>query len=727
MPEAAPQDLRDIGILAHVDAGKTSLSERLLFVSGSIRSAGDIDEGTTTTDYLEVERERGITVKAAAAHLEWRRRGPPDLPPTRINLIDTPGHIDFSSEVGRSLRALDGVVVLVCGVAGVQSRTEVLYRACVRRGVSRLAFVNKMDRRGASFERALGDLSRILDPGVVAIQLPWGEGEGFRGVVDLVEMRALDFTATGGADPRGSSVPVPPELAEAARLARGALVEALADGSGEGLEAAGLMEDFVSGRESPPERVRAALRAAVLAGRLTPALCGSAFADGSAALLLDAVADYLPSPAEAARPPARLTGRGIGPGVAEVSPLPGDPFSALAFKTAVDPSLGRLSWVRVRSGRVAAGDRVLDAGTGALVRVTRVFGIQADRLEAVDSAVDGDIVALALGSGPGKGGPGLEGAGATGSTLCDPGRPLLYESIRFGEPVVSVALEPRTAEDGGRLRSGAAALADEDPSIRVREDPQTGRVELLGMGELQLEVAVERLQREHGARVRAGAPRVSYRERLSGRASALEDFDRDLGGERARASVGLRIAPSGAEGAAEARVEGLVIEADPGLRAPASALEAARRGAEAALSVGPSAGFPLEGARVVIERIALPGGPGSGPGRTALRAAEIAASLAAGRALKEAGTRIVEPVMLLEIAVPESYLGAAAAAVTGRGGRVESVDAAPEGVRLLAGAAPLRCLFGFANELRSCTEGRAEYSARFARYESVPDSALAGI
>lgn len=693
MSDSPRRGLRDIGILAHIDAGKTSLTERLLFVSGRIRQAGDIEEGTTATDYLDVERERGITVKAAAANLRWGA--------LRINLIDTPGHVDFSSEVGRSLRALDGAVVLVCAVAGVQSRTEALYRACARRGVARLAFVNKMDRRGASFERALADFSRILDPGAMAIQLPWGEGEAFRGVVDLIEMRAHDFGAPAVAG-TAAGLPVPPELAEGAARARSRLVESLAEGEPD------ILEDFVAGRETAPERLKAALRKAVIAGRATPLLCGSAFSDASAALLLDAVADYLPAPDEAARPEGTDPATG-----ARFAPGPGDPFSGLVFKTAGDPSFGRLSWLRVRSGKVAAGDRVLDVGAGKLVRITRIFGIQADRLEAEAEAADGDIVALALGVARAGGPVGVAGVGDTGSTLCDPSRPILYESIGFGEPVVSLALEPRTREDGERLRSGAAALAEEDPSIRIREDPQTGRVELSGMGELHLEVAASRLAGDFGARFRVGKPRVAYRELLESASSAEEVFDRDLGGERARANVVLRLGPG-------SEPTGFSFAAEPALRAAPALIEAARRGAEAALSVGPTAGFPLESARVVLERLALPGGSLSSPGRLAERAVEIAASLAAGRALRGAGTRVVEPVMRIEMSVPEDFLGAAAAAVSGRGGRIESMDSAPGGGSVICGAAPLRCLFGFAGELRSATEGRVEYAARLLRFEPVP-------
>jgi elongation factor G len=743
MPVPAPRPIRNIGILAHIDAGKTSLTERILYVSGRLRLAGDIDEGTTATDYLDVERERGITVKAAAAHLEWRRGASPNeaspnaAPPAgrdegalRINLIDTPGHVDFSSEVDRSLRALDGAVVLLCAVAGVQSRTETLFRACVRRGAARLAFVNKMDRKGASFRRAFDDLARILDPNAVAIHLPWGEGESFRGIVDLVEMKAYDFGAGAGASasarpeggrdgavPRPLARPVPPELERAAAEARSALVEALASraGAAEGGSgadegpaaacgpAAELLEDFVAGRESDPELLRAALRAATIAGRATPVLCGYAFADTAAALLLDAVADYLPAPEEAVMPEGRDPATG-----APLKPAPGDPFSALVFKTVSDSSLGRLSWARLWSGSASAGDKVLDARTGRSPRISRIFRIQADKLEAVERAEAGDIVALAFGGQ-------AQMAGGTGSTLCDPRRPVLYEAISFDEPVVSLAVEPRTRADGERLRSGAAALVEDDPSIRVREDPLTGRVELSGMGELHLEVAVDRLEREYGARIKAGKPQVSYREALAGEGRAVEDFDRDLGGERARASVSIRLAP-GREGG------GLSLSFDlPGKAAP-SLVVAVRRGVEAALSVGPAAGFPLDGVEAVVDGLSLPGGLSS-PGRIGERAAEIAASLAAGKAAAAAGSAVVEPVMRLELTVPEDFLGAAAAAVSGRGGRIESVDEAPGGGRAIVGAAPLRRLFGFATELRSATEGRAEYVARFLRYEPVPATA----
>jgi len=711
MSSAIRRPIRNIGILAHIDAGKTSLTERILYVSGRIRAAGDIDEGTTATDYLDVERERGITVKAAAAHLEWS--GPGER--LRVNLIDTPGHVDFSSEVDRSLRALDGAVLLLCGVAGVQSRTETLFRACRRRGAARLCFVNKMDRRGASFKRAFDDMARMLDPGAVAIAMPWGEGESFRGVVDLVEMRAYALCAE--ADPSGVGMrppplPVPPDILDDAARARAALVEFLASldegagrgggHSGEGGFAAELLEDFVAGRDSRPEAIRSALRAATIAGRATPTLCGSAFSEASACFLLDAVAAYLPAPDDAFMPEARDPGTG-----ALVASLDSS-FSALVFKTVSDPSLGRLSWTRIWSGAASAGEKVLDARTGRSLRISRIFRIQADRIESADRAEAGDIVALSFGGAS-------TSAGGTGATLCDPRKPVLFEEISFDEPVVSIALEPRTRQDIARLREGAAALAEDDPSIRVREDPLTGRVELSGMGELHLEVALDRLRRDYGTQAKAGKPQVSYREVLAGEGFAREDFDRDLGGERARASISIRIRPS-------ARAGGISLVLEGAGKMPASLAAAVRRGVEAALSVGPAACYPLGGVEAVLEEISLPGGLSS-PGRTGERAAEIAATLAATKAAAAAGSIVVEPVMRLELALPEDFLGAAAAAISGRGGRIESVEEEAGGRRAIVGAAPLRRLFGFATELRSATEGRAECVARFLRYESVPATA----
>ncbi|MGO8692144.1 MAG: elongation factor G [Rectinemataceae bacterium] len=719
--EARP--LRNIGILAHIDAGKTSITERLLYVTGRLRAPGTVDEGTTATDFLAIERERGITVKAAAAHLGWERSGRE----CRINLIDTPGHVDFSSEVERSLRALDGALVVLCAVAGVQSRTETLYRACRRRGAARIAFVNKMDRRGASFQRTAEDLARMLDPGALPIQLPLGEGDTFRGIIDLVEMKAHEFPTgdrpsaehgrvAGSSDPLERfglrPVSIPRELAAESAAARGRLVEFLA--SEEGETASRLMEDYVRAVDPEPALLREAVRAATLSGRMTPVLCGSAFSDGAAALLLDAVVDYLPAPEEA-RPPLGVdSSTGLA---ASREAKAGAPFSAQVFKTSRDPHYGSLAWTRIWSGKVKSADKVLDARADRMVRIVKIFRMQAQALEVVDEAEAGDIVAIALGGArtaqQASSENGEFSTGSTGATLCDPSAPILYEAIRFEEPVVSLAIEPRTGADAASLREAVEALAGEDPSLRFREDPLTGRIELSGMGELHLEVAAERLARERGVRARVGRPRVAYRESLTREASGREDFDRDIGGERVRASVALRLGPA-------QRGSGLTIAAVGALKAPPPLIEAARRGIEAAVSVGPRAGFPLDDIDALIDELAAPGSPSAGGDRGTERAVEIAASIAAGKAAREAEAVVMEPVMRIDIELADDCLGEAASSLAGRGGRIESVEDMPGGGKHITGAAPLSRLFGFTGELRSATSGRASHTARFLRYEPVP-------
>jgi elongation factor G len=681
--------LRNFGIFAHIDAGKTSLTERILLLSGRIRAAGSVDEGTTATDYLAVERERGITVKAACVRLAWRG--------LTMNLIDTPGHVDFGAEVERSLRVLDGAVVALCGVAGVQSRTETILGHCQRRGLPLVAFVNKMDRRGASFERVFAEFS-ALAPNAVALQIPWGEGPDFRGLVDLLSMRAWDFAA-----PSSEGLPLPPEIAEAARSARDRLLELLA-GTDEELLAA-----FVEGREPPLPELARALRAAVVSNRLVPVLCGSAFADASVARLLDAVADYLPAPEELPCPEG-LDAEGK-PG--RRKPEPDAPFSALVFKTEADERSGRLSWLRIWSGRIGAGDRIVEAGSGSALRVQKIFAIEADRLEEIPGAGPGEIVAASLSPSGGKSG-GRSGeaaraarrqAGSTGSSLSSPGAPLLYEPIEFPEPVVSLALEPVTRADQESLSRAVALLIEDDPSLQVKEDRDTGRLILSGLGELHLEVAVERLRKERGVRLRTGAPQVSCREVLLAPAETSVDFERDLNGERVRARVALRLSP-------RRRGEGNSIEAAEGLKIQPLYKEAMRRGIEAAASVGPAGAWPVDDYEALILSFEPP------PSREAELALEIAASMAARDCLDKAGTRVLEPWMRLELAVDEPHLGAAVSVLSGRSGRVESIDDSGAG-KLIVAAAPLRLLFGLAGELRSASEGKASYQARFLRFEPL--------
>ena len=697
-----PTPLRNMGIFAHIDAGKTSLTERILFLSGRIRSAGEVDFGTTSTDYLRVERERGITVKAACVRLSWRE--------TAINLIDTPGHVDFGSEVERSMRVLDGAVLALCAVAGVQSRTETIIKNCAKARLPLVCFVNKMDRRGASFESAFAEFASIC-PGAVRVQLPWGEGPDFRGLVDLVTMRLWDFSS----EPSREG-PLPPELEEAAREARSRLVERLADFD----EA--ILGDFAEGREVPEGRLKSALHSACVKGGLVPVLCGSAFSGGAVSLLLDAVSAYLPSPEEAPCPEGLDSESGTSQ---RRRPSVDEAFSSFVFKTQADEHFGRLSWLRIWSGRLAPGDKVIEAGSRIPLRVQRIFAIQADQLEDRSEAVAGDIVAVAWGASsatpastgtvkaPGRGlasedpdswTQARRSPASTGSSICASSSPILYEAMEFAEPVVSLALEPLARADGEALKRAVALLLEEDPSLQVKEDKDTGRVTLSGQGELHLEVAVERLRSEQGVRVRVGKPQVSCREVMSKAGSADCDFDRDMNGERVRARLSLRISPL-------PRGEGERVEAAQGLKIPASYMEAMRRGVDAAASAGPKASWPLVDFGATILSFSPPSS------RQAELVLEIAASIAAHEAFASAGSLVLEPWMRLEIALPEDCLGAAAASLSSRGGRIEVIEESGSD-KLIQAAAPLSALFGFATELRSATAGRASYQARFLHYEA---------
>jgi len=740
--------IRTLGILAHIDAGKTSLTERLLYVSGRIRQAGAVDQGTTATDYLEIERERGITVKAAAVGLSWKG--------VDVRIVDTPGHVDFGGEVARSVRVLDSAIVLLCGVAGIQSRTEAIFKACESRSLPRIYFINKLDRRGASFDRVYSELRGSLDSRAIALQLPIGMGEGFSGLVDLVSMRAYTSAQNDGSRRASGFIslgnsdlvnePIPEELKPVAIAARSALVEVLAEGD------EGMLSAYAEGREPSPTELRLAIRGAALERRIMPVLCGSAFEDLSPALLLDAAVAYLPEPLEAGCPEGFSLSSGSlsGSSAARKAAFSDafhdsrrerrrassdDFFSAFIFKTSVDEHFGRLSWGRVWSGKILPRDRVLEASTGKLALIRAMLSPEASSMAEVASAEAGDIVAFALQSVSGKDRDKAEGSarpasnasasrvtasscgeeslGASGATLCDPRKAIVYEAIAFSEPVVSMALEPRTKEDSGKLKAGVAALVESDPSLRAREDRETGRLLLEGLGELHLEVAVDRLEREYGARVRAGRPSVAFKEGLIGSARARMDFDRDENGERLKALVGLFLSPGKRGG-------GLELDFSSGLKPSLEAQSAVRRGLEAALSVGPASGYPVEDASVLVEEFVT--GSGRGGSRKEAKAeelaVEIATSLAARECLIAAGALLLEPWMRVELLVTEERLGEAMQALTGREGRIEAVEDRGDG-KLVIGSAPLRALFGFATELGSATAGRASYSARFSRYQAA--------
>ncbi len=695
-----PAALRNFGIFAHIDAGKTSLTERILYLAGRVRNPGSVDTGTTATDYLEVERRRGITVKAACVRFGWHG--------LTMNLIDTPGHVDFGSEVERSLRVLDGAVVALCAVAGVQSRTETIVKHCEKLHIPLIAFINKMDRRGASFDRAFSEF-KALEPRAVPLCFPLGEGPDFHGIIDLIKMKAL-------ADPAEIWSDIPADSAERARALRSMLFESLANYD------ESLLTDFVAGREPGEEELRTALRRAVVSGSLVPVLCGSAFSDGAVAGLLDAVARYLPSPPEAPCP----SGLNTAGRMERRRGLVDEPFSGLVFKTEFDGNAGKLSWLRLWSGRLTLGDKIVEAGSNAALRVQRLFAIEADRLEEKREAKAGEIVALALVRSGSRSRGAQDGSmvrqpGSTGSSLSAPGAALLYEPIIFPDPVVSFALEPVTQADQATLEEAAAALVEDDPSLQLRKDGETGRTILAGMGELHLEVAVERLREERGIHIRTGAPQISCRERLLGHAEAAINFERDLNGEKVRASLSLSLEPARRAGGTDAgnALESsaglpstLDFAAAAGLRLPQSLRDAVVRGIESSISAGPSAAWPVEACSARLLAFEAPAT------KQAELALEIAASLAARQCLEKAGTRVVEPWMRIELQISGDKLGPALAVLTGRSGRVESIDDSG-GDKLVIAAAPLRLIFGLAGELRSATEGKAAYQARFLRFEPL--------
>jgi len=671
--------IRNIGVLAHVDAGKTSITEKMLHLAGLRRQAGSVDEGTTATDYLSVERLHGITVKSAAVRFGWKG--------TDVRLIDTPGHVDFGNEVTRALRILDGAVIALCAVSGVQARTEVIAAACARRRLPRLYFINKMDRTGAAFDGVVRNLTAALEPSAVAFQVPLFEDRTWVGVADLVGMRAWRFGA-GEGDP-GAAVEASladfPESAAAIAAARARLVERLAERD------EGILSLYADNREVPAETLAAAAAIQVRDCLLAPVFCGSAFVDGSVGLLLDAVISFLPSPAEAAVP-GGVSPRGGEPVVTK--PDPAGPVAAFVFKAFVGDSGELLAWTRVWSGTLASGRKLVDARTGKLVAIRKIFGIQAESLIELAEAGPGEVVALRA--------DGLE----PGASLCEKGALVVFEPLDTPEPVVSQVIEPPTLQDLAPLRRALEAMSLEDLSLRVSEEKETGRFEVAGQGELHLDIVAERLRREYGLRVRTGNPRVNFRERLAKPASAREDFDRDFGGERIRLSVAIKVEPLREGPACEILVS-------PALKLAPPYLAALRRGAEAALAVGPAEGWPMEAIRLTLIDFAPPAG---GTGRSGETAVEAATALAARRALSGAGSIILEPVMRVDIECPEEHFGPVLNALASRGGRVESVEDGL-GRKDISALAPMRRLFGFAGELRSMSHGRAQFQARFGGYE----------
>ncbi len=678
MPRTIPlQQIRNIGIIAHIDAGKTTTTERILYYTGRIHRMGNVDDGTTVTDWMDQERERGVTITAAAITCFWRGH--------QINIIDTPGHVDFTAEVERSLRVLDGGVVVFDAMAGVEPQSETVWRQADRYRVPRICFINKMDRVGADFWQALESIRIRLQARPLAVQIPIGAEDSFCGVIDLLRGTALYYTDERGANPEVR--PIPPEYREEFPARREELVERIAETDDL------LTEKYLEGREISEEELRTALRRATLSGRLVPVLCGAALRNKGVQPLLDAIVDYLPSPLDV--PP--VIGTDPRNGEAETRPVRDDaPFAALVFKIVTDPYAGKLAYLRVYSGRLRVGARVVNATRDRAERVARLLRMHANRREEIEEVYAGDIAALI---GPKQ--------SFTGDTLCDPEHPIVLEAMRFPEPVIAVAVEARTMADQERLMAALQALSEEDPTFRVRTDEETGQVLISGMGEFHLEVLVERLRREFHVEANVGRPQVAYRETI-GQAVELEGvFSRPTAGKMLYGSVRLRLEPL-------PRGEGFRFEnRAPAEEVPAEFVPAVRLGIHEAMDTGVLAGYPVVDIRAIL----------LGGDFREEESSELAFKMAASQALREgvrqAGPILLEPVMKIEVTLPEEYLGDVLNDLNARRAEIQGFEAR-DGSQIVRAQVPLATMFGYATALRSLTQGRASYAMEFSHYRELP-------
>jgi elongation factor G len=669
--------VRNIGIIAHIDAGKTTTTERILFYTGRTHRMGSVDEGTTVTDWMEQERERGITITAAAVTCFWKDH--------QINIVDTPGHIDFTAEVQRSLRVLDGGVVVFDAMAGVEPQSETVWRQAQNFGVPLVAFINKMDRMGADFSRAVDTMREKLSARPVAIQWPIGREEDFRGVVDLLDMEAVVWSDELGAKPE--KVAIPPELEEEVHEARERAIERIVETDDE------LMMLYLEGEDVSPAQLREGLRKATLAGKLQPVLCGSSLRNKGIQPLLDAVVHYLPSPLEV---PAV---EGLNPYTEKRESRPADsdaPLAALVFKIAADPYVGRLAYFRVYSGEMEAGTRVMNSVKERKERVGRLLRMFADRREEIDVLQAGDIGATL----------GLKHT-FTGETLCAPSAPIVLESISFPEPVISVAVEPRSAADEERLNEGLQRLAEEDPTFVVATDPDTGQTLIKGMGELHLEILTDRLKREFGVEGRISRPRVSYRETITETATGRGLFDRETGGRAHYAQVRLEVEPMPA-GEGFAFQNGLSEEA-----LTKEFVDAVRQGCREAMESGALVGYTLVDVKVrLLDARML-------PDTSSELAFKVAGTKAFNEAVERAEPVLLEPLMDLEVVAPEEYTGDVMSDLNARGAEIRNMASRAGNIRAIRAFVPLAKMFGYATRLRSLTQGRGMFTMEFDRYAQV--------
>ncbi len=668
---------RNIGIMAHIDAGKTTTTERILYYTGVSHKIGEVHDGAATMDWMEQEQERGITITSAATTCFWKDN--------RINIIDTPGHVDFTIEVERSLRVLDGSVAVFCSVGGVEPQSETVWRQADKYGVPRLAFVNKMDRIGADFQRGVDMMRDRLGANPVPLQLPIGKEDYFKGVVDLVEMKAFvwDDESLGA---NFDEVDIPAEMADGVEAAREAMLEELCTHDEE------LMEKYLGGEELTVAEIKAAIRAATIDLHINPVLCGSAFKNKGVQHLLDAVVDYMPCPTDV--PPIE----GVDPKGNEITRPADDegPFAALAFKIMTDPFVGQLSFFRVYSGIAEAGSSVLNSTKGKKERLGRILKMHANKREEIKQVYSGDIAAAV----------GLKYT-TTGDTLCDPDHECLLEAMEFPDPVIHIAVEPKTKSDQEKMGVALGKLLAEDPSLGVRTDEETGQTILSGMGELHLEVIIDRLKREFKVEANVGAPQVAYRESITKAVEVQGKFVRQSGGRGQYGDCWLRIEPQEPGAGFE------FVDAIKGGVIPREYIPAVGKGAEEASQNGVLAGFPIVDVKVTVY-------DGS---YHDVDSSEMAFKIAGSMGFKEgaakAGPALLEPMMAVEVVVPEEYMGDVIGDLNSRRGKVQGMDSRG-GAQVINAHVPLASMFGYATELRSMTQGRATYSMVFDHYDQVP-------
>ena len=675
-------DTRNIGFIAHIDAGKTTVTERVLFFAGRIYKIGAVDEGTTSMDWMAQEKERGITITAASTTCQWKGYS--------VNVIDTPGHVDFTAEVERSLRILDGGVVIFDAVAGVEPQSETVWRQADRYHVPRICFINKMDRVGASFHRTIDSISHRLGARPVAVQIPVGTEDSFRGVIDLIEEKSVVYLDDSPEVPLEG--PVPEELIEEFRNYRELMVERIAETDDK------LINKYLEGQEITKEEIKGALRKATIDYRLVPVLCGAALRNRGIQLLLDAVTDYLPSPLDIPLAEGKDYKNG------EQATRPPDenaPFSALVFKVVADPFIGRLVYFRVYSGSVKTGASVFNSTTGQRERLGRIVRMHAQHREDLEEVGVGDIVAAV----------GIKNT-STGDTICDEAAPIVLETISFPEPVMSVAIESKTRADQDRLVEGLVKLSQEDPTLTIKFDEELGQTIMSGMGELHLEIIVDRMKREYRVEGNVGKPRVAYREAITAHARAEGRLVRQTGGHGQYGHVWLEIEPAERGGG---------YQFDSKIKAgaiPREFIPAVEKGVQEALSVGPLAGFP-----VVDLKVTLVDGSYHDVDSSEM-AFRIAGSIGAKEAIRKARPVLLEPVMQLQIVTPGEFLGEVLGDLGGRRANIRNIEGQGS-TQVVRAQIPLGESFGYAGVLRSLTQGRASYSIEFDSYQQAPSSVVA--